>query len=30
VRKLVDGGELRWKQGRGILVWAVRATKKKT
>jgi hypothetical protein len=30
VRKLVDGGELRRKQGRGILVRAVRATKKKT
>jgi hypothetical protein len=30
VRKLVDGGELRRKQGRRILVQAVRATKKKT
>jgi hypothetical protein len=30
VRKLVDGGKHRRKQGRGILVQAVRATKKKT
>jgi hypothetical protein len=30
VRKLVDGGELRRKQGCGLLVWPVLATKKTT